>query len=242
MEWLNAISPTVTAIATITLMVATIYLAKYTKGLWKATSEYTRIIQSQTKIMDAQSRASAAQTKNLETQTQIMDKQIELARSQNEIMQSQVTFLCEQNKILRDKSDRDAKIERYHRLLDEMNMLIAPLCYAVRTHEIPGGSYFHFQIFHPDNIGKKEYETKISFWDGIKKHQYLGSSKRLNDQLNQFYDKINYYYNNPDESNKEKAILEIDDLIGRIKDRNRDLQSEIQKLEKELGISNGEKS
>jgi hypothetical protein len=259
LDWLNAISPIVAALANIVLMAATIFLAKYTKGLWDATSEYGKLVQKQTEIMKDQLSANAAQTDNLKKQTEIMndqldiakeqtksskhqseimDKQIMLAESQNEIIQEQVSFLREQNKILKEQSERNAKIEKYRRLLDEMENLIMPLHFAAETKKLKDDNFFDFHVFHPKNRSNPVFEQKVSLWDGIKKHLYLSSSGHLVILLNQFFDDLAKYYNNPTGDFSEYIEITVANIIKETSEIFPRLSSEICELETDLGIKN----
>ena len=203
-----------------------------------ASAAQTENLKKQTGIMNDQLNIAKEQTQSSKKQSEIMDKQIELAERQNEIIQCQVSSLQEQNRILREQSERKAKIEKYKRLLDEMEKLVMPLHFAAQTKKYKDDNFFDFHIFHPRNISNPAFEQKILLWNEIKKHLYLSNSRRLIMLLSQFFDDLANYYNQPTDGFSEYIEVSIRNIVEEINKIYPRLASEISKLEKELGMEN----
>lgn len=208
MDWLT--------ISTAVLAVATISLAIFTFMLWRTTSKY----------------ATAA-----EKQAIAMDDQVD-------VMNSQKSIMVDQKEMVDRQMRHDNAVLKYHRLRDEMDKLVAPLYYAALVVKLPGDPG-KFTWRNPDYDEKKRRELTL-FWNEINKNIYLSQSEKLSKYLENHFHFSDLYFEELTKFPQKKAEIEskaiefndnvsylIEELINH---RYPDLKSEIQNVERILGI------
>lgn len=221
------ISPIMNLLAILAQAIATIGLFFVTLFLWKATSGLRNYAKKQTGIMDKQ--ASHA-----EKQNDIMDKQITILEDQKEIMDSEVNAM---------KEDREYRlfVEKYKRLRDEMDKLIAPL-YVVacaydqdKFKEHPG--YFVTFLFRDRGTAREPIvDSIIGFWDNVQLNSHLSGSEKLSEYSLYNFEFIitwNLKRDSFDQGNFEDNIFY---LVKYTKDRYLQLKEELDKIENMLDM------
>ncbi len=186
-------------------------LAIFTLLLWRSTSEY------------------AGQVKD---QTDCMKKNIEL-------MKDQANMDIQKMGLMRSQVEMDTRINRYNRLRDEMDKLVAPLYFATLTSDVLRKNWGFFRLLNPiQRWEKPEYHELFAFWDGIKKNLHLCQNKKLLKYLtNHFLYNDDYFRGGQTEGAKTNFEKNLRELIDEINQHGYpQLQKQIENAEKELGI------
>lgn len=214
-DMINDISPALDLIIASLLVVVTYLLARYTKLLYKSTSDQGRHIKSQ--------------AKNLEIQTGIMNKQVGFLDRQGQIMEEEAKAVEE------DRRFR-MRIEKYKRLRDEMDKLVAPLYVHAfgYTEENPG----HFTVFYVGELEKLQspYKQRSEFWNNILKNSHLSQSKDLSEYLGRHYESNINHAISKSALDRQKVIDNAPHLVKKIIERYSQLEGELKEVEMELGI------
>ena len=247
------ITPIINALATLVQAVATIGLFAVTYYLWKAASESGNYVKNQTKIMADQLTVIETQNKNYTKQTEVMNQQASSAEKQTGIMDKQVSFLEKQSEIMQEEAkaieeDRyyHTLIEKYRRLRDEMDKLVAPLYFAAHTSFAENENLGFFVKLDPRwrNYAptKQNRQYLISFWDEIRKNMHLSQSDKLIKLLQKHFEYNDDYYSSIFSGNKNEGAVEKFDLnrIELIKEIQENcyptLKIELNEIELKLGI------
>lgn len=190
------------------LVVVTLLLAKYTKLLYKATSD---------------------QGDHIKKQTDIMGEQISFLDKQSKIM------VDEANAMEDDRRYR-MLVEKYKRLRDEMDKLVAPLYVHAfgYTDENPG----HFTVFYVGELEKLQspYKQRSEFWNNILKNSHLSQSKDLSEYLRRHYKNNINHSISKSALDKQKIQDNSPHLVEKIIERYSQLEGELKEVEKDLGI------
>lgn len=221
---INALATIVQAGATIGLLVVTYYL-------WQAASKTNQYAGKQTEVMSKQLNAIENQTQKYDKQNEIMDKQVSSLDAQKTIMIDEVDAMN------RDRDFR-MKVEKYRRLRDEMDKLVAPLYVNAKRYTDENRDMFDSYIPGYTSAKIDTPLIKANFWNDIQKNSHLSQSENLSLFLQNHFDyNLKYINSNNQDKNKltdlhKNAPL----LINAIIKRHDQLKVEIKEIEIELGI------
>jgi len=156
-----------------------------------------------------------------------------------EQVKDQTGYMKENMKLIENQVEVDARINRYNRLRDEMDKLLAPLYFAALTADVSREKWGFFRLVNPINRwDDQEYHDLFAFWDEIKKNLHLCRSEKLSKLLmNHFLYNDDYYTNGQTKEAKKNFEKNLKKLIDEINLRSYpQLQKQIENSEKELDI------